>query len=115
MSTGELVAAVAAGLTASAGITAGLVKLAQLGRRMSRFLDEFFGYHDGERRVAGFSERLSRVETQVREVRQQVLPNGGSSLRDAVDSIGRRLDAHLVEAADQTKRFESHLGDHNRP
>jgi hypothetical protein len=112
MGTGEIIAATSGGLAVAGVVLAGLVKVARLVRRVGRFLDEFFGYHSLDRRIPGFSERLTRVEGQLVQVRQQVLPNDGSSLRDAVDSIGRRLDAHLVEAADELRLFRGHIDQH---
>lgn len=69
------------------------------GRRLGHFLDDWFGEsaRPGAPARPGIPERLTRVEQQVAEVRQQVdaivhelHPNAGGSLRDAIDRVDVR-------------------------
>lgn len=79
----------------------------QAARKLGHFLDDWFGEDSrpGVPGRPGFPERLGRVEDQVTslsrevsEVRQTVSnisrelhPNGGSSMRDAIDRMHIRL------------------------
>lgn len=49
------------------------------------------------------------LRRQMEGVMKELLPNGGGSLRDAVDRIERRLDAHLEVAAEDHADFRKHL------
>lgn len=44
-------------------------------------------------------KRVDRLLHLVELVEKEMRPNGGSSLRDALDSVNSKLDAHLGEHA----------------
>lgn len=83
---------------AAAGVTGVAVAVAAaVGRplrRLSRQNDEFrldwYGEQarPGRAAVPGVPERLTRIEAELK-------PNGGGSLRDAVNRLEHRLDEHL--------------------
>lgn len=56
--------------------------------RLSTFLDDWFG----EPERPGFPPRPG-VPERLRRVEREVVPNHGSSLRDAVDKVAQRLEA----------------------
>ena len=61
--------------------------------RTTRFLDDFFGEpaRKGVPERPGVMSRLQSLTDEVTKVRAQVIPNGGSSLRDAVDRVSSDL------------------------
>ena len=69
----------------------------KIGRRVSRFLDDFFGdpAHDGLPSTPGVMARLVKLEQSNIDIKAQVIPNGGHSLRDTVDTIQRELREHV--------------------
>lgn len=63
---------------------------------------------------------VDSVKDELNVLSAQVKPNGGSSMRDAIDRIeketlrqGKELDRQGVELDDVSKRFERHLGFHD--
>lgn len=75
-------------------------------RKMDIFLEDWFGSEarPGRPAVPGVMQRfvdqdtrLAALEGGVADIRHEVYPNSGGSLRDAVDALGRRLA--LVESA----------------
>ena len=63
---------------------------------------------------------VSSVKDELDILQQAVTPNGGSSLRDAIDRIetetvrqGKELDRQGIELDDVSKRLERHLGFHD--
>nr|WP_240982096.1 MULTISPECIES: hypothetical protein [unclassified Streptomyces] len=65
-------------------------------RRVGEFLDDWSGVdaRPGVPERPGVMARLGSVEKQLAEVRHELHPNSGSSLRDAVDRVDART-AHL--------------------
>lgn len=65
----------------------------RLASRAGQFFDDWYG-EEGRPGVparAGVMERLGDVEAGLQELRHEVRPNGGDSLRDAVNLANRRL------------------------
>jgi len=64
-------------------------------RSSTRFFDDWTGEEarPGRPRRAGIPERLSVLEAGQAEIREQLKPNGGTSLRDAIDDV-RRATTH---------------------
>ena len=67
----------------------------------------------------GHHQVVRSVKEELGLVHQQVVSNGGSSLRDSVDRIeketmrqGKELDRQGKELDDVSKRFERHIGFH---
>ena len=95
--------------------------------RTTRFLDDFFGEpsHDGLPPKPGVMARLEVLTEDVNRVRNQVIPNGGSSLRDAVDRVAvdlkehreattpaiRQLTADVTELRRRMEQFEAERKD----
>jgi hypothetical protein len=59
--------------------------------RTTRFLDDYFGEaaRDGMPARPGVMSRLGGLESKVSEIRAEVHPNGGNSLRDDVQRAAR--------------------------
>lgn len=108
----------ASAVLAAAGIAALAVKWTRSGwraaRRLGHLVDEVLGVeaHGSRPAVPGWAERLDRIQDDIVKIKMQVFPNGGSSLRDAVDDVRKRLDDHLGEAEQTHKLFVEHLGQH---
>lgn len=98
---GIVVGVLAGGLTFIGAWCAALVKAGRAVRRVSRFLDEFLG-HDGEpglvQRVDSLASTVDAMTVKVERIKAQVMPNGGSSLRDAVDQVRNELREHIRTA-----------------
>jgi hypothetical protein len=86
-------------LTAATALAVAVIGLlAWLGRKLWRgfkrtedFLDDWAG-HDARPGVEarpGVMERLQSVEFTLGEVRSQIFPNGGTSMRDDINSLRR--------------------------
>ena len=83
----EKVATIIGIVIAAAGVLAALVRAERRGRRM---VNRLLG--DGER--PGALDKLDQVWDQVH-------PNHGTSLRDAVDRVERAFDAHVAAPLDR--------------
>lgn len=104
---------ISAGIAAATGIIAALWKVGQLARRVGHFLDDWNGEPErpGIPARPGVLERLAAVEVTT----QQLTPNGGAHVADAV----RRVEEHLKSAQDvpntliriggRLDRIEQHL------
>lgn len=57
---------------------------------------------------------LATVLSDIREVKAEVLPNHGSSLRDAVDRIERDMSHVKEEQSKQSERMDDHIAAHFR-
>lgn len=110
---------VAAGATLAAAGVVTLVFRAGRGawraaRKLGHLFDELLGIEARGSRpaVPGWAERLDQIQVDVSRIKTQVFPNGGTSLRDAVDHLADRVDGHLVEAAEAHRLFVDHLAQH---
>lgn len=112
-SAGVVIGAVAGGLALLGACSAALVRAGKVAARIVRFLDTWNGHGEGVYRTPSMPERMDRQDAELARIRAQVLPNGGDSLRDAVDKARARLDAHLVEAEEANRLFLEHLRGHD--
>lgn len=85
----DFVAWVPLGITVAGALGWAARTLWVVGRRIGDLHDDWQGEPDrpGVKGRKGVMERLRAIE-------QELHPNGGSSLRDAVDRVESRLDAH---------------------
>lgn len=84
----------AASVTAIGVIWVGLYKATKLVKRFIHFLDDYFGEEarpgfDGR---AGLQERLRIIEMEIECISFEMRPNHGTSIKDAVNRIEKRLD-----------------------
>lgn len=58
------------------------------------FVSDWFGEPErpGHPARPALTERVAKLEEQVVEIREEFKNNGGSSMRDAIDRIERKLD-----------------------
>lgn len=72
----------------------------RLGGKIEQFIDDWNGEEERPgvparpgvmERVGGIEDRMTGIEDRVARVEEQMNPNHGSSLRDAVDLANRRL------------------------
>ena len=84
----------AATVTAIGVIGVGVHKAVALTKRFIHFLDDYFGEEErpGFDGRAGFQERLRIIEMQVESISYEMKPNSGSSIKDAINRIEKRLD-----------------------
>jgi hypothetical protein len=69
-------------------------------RRVEEFIDDWQGVEAraGVEGRAGVMARLAQIEHRVDAVVHEVRPNNGSSLRDAVDRVDRRMASNAGDA-----------------
>jgi hypothetical protein len=91
--------AVWAGIAAAlVAVVAGVAAVVRWGRRLARnvedFIDDWRGTpsRPGVPERAGVMERLATIERRTEVVAHEVRPNGGASLRDAIDRVDRRTE-----------------------
>lgn len=96
---GAVVAVAGGALALLGGLGAAAVKGGRLLRRVSRFLDQWLGHGHGTERVPGVIERVELLDRRSKAVEGQVFPNGGSSLRDAVEHVRGQVEAVRAELA----------------
>ena len=84
----------AATVTAIGVIGVGVHKAVALTKRFIHFLDDYFGEEErpGFDGRAGLQERLRIIEMQVEGISYEMKPNSGSSIKDAINRIEKRLD-----------------------
>jgi hypothetical protein len=84
----------AATVTAIGVIGVGVHKAITLTKRFIHFLDDYFGEEErpGFEGRAGLQERLRIIEMQVESISYEMKPNSGSSIKDAINRIEKRLD-----------------------
>jgi len=86
----------AVAVTAVAGLFGVLWRLARPARRIARrveeFIDDWQGVHarPGVQGRPGVMTRLETIERSIGVVADEVRPNGGGSMRDAVDRVDQR-------------------------
>jgi hypothetical protein len=94
--TAERAVLAAAAVVAAVGLLWRPVRsIARLFRALGHFLEDWNGTpaRPGHDQVLPFPERMRLVEDTVGEIRKEVFPNGGASLRDAVTEVRDRVAA----------------------
>lgn len=87
----------AAGIVTVGGAAAMLWRMLTAGRSATRkwdmFLDDWHGTaaRPGRPAIPGVMQRLVDLEASLQEIRHEVFPNSGGSLRDAVDRLERTV------------------------
>ena len=94
MSPNEFLVMLAATITAIGVIGVGLHKATKLTKRFIHFLDDYFGEEErpGFEGRPGMQERLRYMESEIACISYEMRPNSGSSIKDAINRIEKRLD-----------------------
>lgn len=94
MSPNEFIMMLAATVTAIAVIGVGLHKGTKLIKRFIHFLDDYLGEEErpGFAARPGIQERLGYMESEIYCISYEMRPNAGSSIKDAINRIEKRLD-----------------------
>jgi hypothetical protein len=94
MDSNQFLIMLAATVTAIGVIGVGVHKAVALTKRFIHFLDDYFGEEErpGFDGRAGLQERLRIIEMQVESISYEMKPNSGSSIKDAINRIEKRLD-----------------------
>lgn len=81
-------------ITSVTAIIIGINKASQLTKRFVHFLDDYFGEEErpGFQGRPGMQERLRNLEEEVKTISYEMKPNSGSSIKDAINRIERRLN-----------------------
>ena len=84
----------AATVTAVGVIGVGVHKATLLVKRFIHFLDDYFGEESrpGFEGRPGMQERLRAIEMEIECISYEMKPNSGSSIKDAINRIEKRLD-----------------------
>ena len=84
----------AATVTAIGVIGVGLHKAIKLTKRFIHFLDDYFGEEErpGFEGRPGMQERMLIIEQELKCVSYEMRPNSGTSIKDAIGRIEKRLD-----------------------
>jgi hypothetical protein len=84
----------AATITAIGVIGVGLHKAIKLTKRFIHFLDDYFGEEErpGFPGRPGMQERLRMLEFELQTISYEMKPNSGTSMKDAVNRIEKRLE-----------------------
>jgi hypothetical protein len=84
----------AATVTAIGVIGVGLHKATKLVKRFIHFLDDYFGEEarPGFQGRAGMQERMLIIEQELKCVSYEMRPNSGTSIKDAINRIEKRLE-----------------------
>jgi len=84
----------AATVTAIGVIGVGLHKAIKLTKRFIHFLDDYFGEEErpGFPGRPGMQERLRMLEFELQTISYEMKPNSGTSIKDAVNRIEKRLE-----------------------
>jgi hypothetical protein len=95
MSANEFLMMLAATVTAIGVIGVGVYKASKLIKRFIHFLDDYFGEEErpGFEGRPGMQERLKFMEEEIACISFEMRPNHGTSIKDAVSRIEKRLDA----------------------
>jgi hypothetical protein len=95
MSPNEFLMMLAATVTAIGVIGVGVHKATKLTKRFIHFLDDYFGEEErpGFEGRPGLQERLRFMEEEIACISFEMRPNHGTSIKDAVARIEKRLDA----------------------
>jgi len=84
----------AATVTAIGVVGLGLHKAIKLTKRFIHFLDDYFGEEErpGFPGRPGMQERLRMLEFELQTISYEMKPNSGTSMKDAVNRIEKRLE-----------------------
>jgi hypothetical protein len=84
----------AATVTAIGVIGVGLHKAIKLTKRFIHFLDDYFGEEErpGFEGRPGMQERMRIIEQELKCVSYEMRPNSGTSIKDAIARIEKRLE-----------------------
>jgi hypothetical protein len=84
----------AATVTAIGVIGVGIRKITILVKRFIHFLDDYFGEEarPGFEGRAGMQERMRIIEQELKCVSYEMRPNSGTSIKDAIARIEKRLE-----------------------
>jgi hypothetical protein len=93
MGPNEILMMLAATITAIGVIGVGLYKATKLTKRFIHFLDDYFGEEErpGFSGRPGMQERLRIIEMEIEHISYEMKPNSGSSIKDAINRIEKRL------------------------
>ena len=82
-------------ITSVTAIIIGFYKASRLTKRFIHFLDDYFGEEErpGFPGRPGMQERLRHMEEEMKTISYEMKPNSGSSIKDAINRIEKRLDA----------------------
>lgn len=74
--------------------------------RVDQFMDDWYGEAErpGVAARAGMVERVGGMEDRLGRVEHEMHPNGGTSLRDAVDEANRRLATLCLDRDTPSRR-----------
>lgn len=94
MSANEFLMMLAATVTAIGVIWVGLYKATKLVKRFIHFLDDYFGEEErpGFYGRPGMQERMRIIEEELRHISYEMRPNSGTSIKDAIGRIEKRLE-----------------------
>ena len=95
MDPNQILATVAATVTAITIIFVAIKKTTAVVKRFIHFLDDYFGEEErpGFPGRPGMQERLRHMEEEMKTISYEMKPNSGSSIKDAINRIEKRLDA----------------------
>ena len=84
----------AASVTAIGVLWVAMSKATKLIKRSIHFLDDYFGEEErpGFNGRPGIQERMRIIEKELKHVAYEMRPNHGTSIKDAINRIEKRLD-----------------------
>lgn len=96
MTTAQWIILICAVITGLASTIVVFRKSLQAFFKWNLFVSDWFGEPErpGSPARPALTERVATLETQVKEIREEFKNNGGSSLRDAIDRIERKIDGY---------------------
>ena len=85
----------AATVAAVTVVGVGVHKATVLTKRFIHFLDDYFGEEErpGFQGRPGMQERMRIIEQELRHISYEMRPNSGTSIKDAINRIEKRLEA----------------------
>ena len=85
----------AATVAAVTVVGVGVHKATVLTKRFIHFLDDYFGEEErpGFQGRPGMQERMRIIEQELRHISYEMKPNSGTSIKDAINRIEKRLEA----------------------
>ena len=90
----EFLMMLAASVTAIGVLWVAISKATKLIKRFIHFLDDYFGEEQrpGFNGRPGMQERMRIIEEELKHVAYEMRPNHGTSIKDAINRIEKRLD-----------------------